>query len=328
MIESKLFDKKSIIVYPNLTSDKIKYTFNPDARQITELEFNIAKKLIKNLTSELIEWYVSKFDKPFNPYKLGTDFQTVQKQFWNSSKFKSALELLKIPLSKKEKIYLPWWNELACAELNHKYNETEVNLNLTLRHSYETQLIRSGELFPIKSVSVGGLILTKDNQLLIGIRGGNTYPNTYHINAGSMSLTKGMKLNNESIFELFYNTELNPEMGIEKEDIANSFIYSRIMDYAIENGPMYNFLVKTNLSSKELSNKWKNNVHSDKQEHKEIFFINSESESINYFIKTNYRGAETSLQNNSGKPLLHSGALCLASVSGMSLNELKFIANN
>jgi hypothetical protein len=323
----ELFGEDAIMVYPDRTpAENLKHSYVDFRTGINgrKIDFDEVHTLLRTLRSDVNDWYQEETRQPMDTYKLGQMLDAVQQKFWSDERFKSALDLLGLPYEKRKDVKMPWWNEVAGGELEHRVDSDGIHVKLCPRHSYETQLIRSGHPISVKSVSVGGIIMSED-YIVIGLRGGKSFPNTYHINAGALRVTEGLKRNEETIHDIFKKVELEPEFGVQEKDISESTLISRVMDYSIEQGPMYVFLVKTNLSTDQLTERWKINQDEDKKEHIELRFVRASPDSVNLFIRKSYVGlCENSLSRASNERyLLHPGALGLASFSGMPVSELK-----
>jgi len=324
----ELFSNDAIMIYPDRTPARAlrhKYRSERLDSKGKEIDFDRVQKILASLGSDVDAWHIEQTGQPMDTYNLGEMLVPVQKKFWEDPRFETAFELLGLPYNKKENIQIPWWNEIAGGELEHKVNSEGIEVKLGPRHSYETQLIRSGHQMPIKSVSVGSLIMSSDDYLMLGLRGGNTLPNTYHINAGSLQVTDGLKTGKQSIYDILKCAEVEPEFGIQNGDIKEATIHSRIMDYSIERGPLYNFLVKTNISSDKLKQRWERNPNEDKKEHQAIIFIPANPQDVNKFIRDKYTGIceNRSDRGVNERYLVHPGALSLASFSGMPISELR-----
>lgn len=324
----ELFGNDVILVYPDGTPiNHLRHDYHNDRTDANgkTIDFDRVHSILLSLRLDVECWYQEKTGQSMDTYNLGNMLDSVQNRFWLDERFKTAFDILGVPYSEREGVKIPWWNEVAGGELEHRVDGDSIQVKLGPRHSYETQLIRSGYQIPIKSVSVGGIILSNDGHLVIGLRGGKTLPNTYHINAGALRVTDGLKSGEESIYDIFKRVELEPEFGIGDGDIGKVTVHSRIMDYSIERGPMYNFLVLTNLSREELRERWEANQDEDKKEHKEILFVSASPDAVNRFIRDNYKGVCKNKidRADNERYLLHQGALSLASFSGISISELR-----
>ncbi len=249
----------------------------------------------------------------------------VRHRYWYDSRFKRALELLGFDDFFVPRILLPWWNEIAANEIAHKIEDSNPTVYISPRHSFETQLVRSGVEIPITSVSVGGIIETTDGLIVIGLRGGVAFPNTYHINAGALGITDGIKTGAESIYDFYRKKELLAEFGLSDDCIVSATVLSRIVDYSIENGTMYVFYIKTNLTFNELELRYRNNKDIDRGEHTRLVPIARVEEEIIRFIKEHYRGVVANREDRKDyeRYLLHPGALALLSCTEVPLATLQ-----
>ena len=158
---------------------------------------------------------------------------------------------------------------------------------------------------------------------MIGLRGGASYQNTYHINAGALKATEPFKKGLVTAYDIFRQEELIKEFGIRDEDIASAVLHSRIYDYVIDKGPTYVFKVNVKVNREQLLNRWRSNLDPDKQEHDSPVFIPNAAADIRLFIKQNYRGVVVSRpRKDEDRYLLHPGALSLASLCGFGIGEL------
>ncbi|MBN2368049.1 hypothetical protein JXC34_03445, partial [Candidatus Woesearchaeota archaeon] len=199
------------------------------------------------------------------------------------------------------------------------------------RHSLETQLMRQGVSRPVKNVSVGGIILTSPEKnapkgyLVLGVRGGAAFPNTYHINAGALKATDGFKKGLSSVYDVFRTEELEREFGLSSDELDYVHVHSRIYDPVIDKGPMYVFCVQTNLIKDELYERWQNNLDPDKSEHDSPHFILAGKKSVADFVRQTYKGVVRNKQDrvDSERYLLSPGAFTLAAYAGKTTLFLK-----
>lgn len=109
-------------------------------------------------------------------------------------------------------IYIPHWREmlLAFPETNPVIDPRE--LNLTAVTSFHVQALRKGKVNDITPLTVLGLVLTKDNKLVFGIRGGS-------VGRGEACVVPGGHVpycrEKNPVFNGFYQ-ELLEETGIRK----------------------------------------------------------------------------------------------------------------
>jgi len=319
----KLFRPEAIFRYPaGLKPSQFKHKYS-ELRRGRRIPFTDATLLLEKLKKDVGRKYRKITGKEFNRYELGEHIGMVREMFWKDSRFLQVFEMLELNPAHAEKAMIPWWNEISASELNHSFDGSSVTVELGPRHSLETQLVRKGIELPITSVSVGGLIETSDGFVVIGLRGGAAYPNTYHVNAGALRLTESLKSGDSSIYDFYKKGELDAEFGLSESEIKKVSLLSRIFDYAIDKGPMYVFLIKTELGFSDVESMYESNLDIDKGEHTRLIPIPCDS--LMGFIKEHYRGF---LGNKEGRKdderyLLHPGALALLSYAGYPLSELE-----
>jgi len=298
----------------------------------SKVDFNLVSNLLNELRQSVDEVYFSQAGKKLETLRLSRmELQFVREIYWNDGRFLEALNVMGIPHEHKEKIYLPFVNEIHSTELEHSFQDGKVDIKCGPMHHYEIQLARGGIKMPFKPISLGGyLVSTPDEDsctghLMIGLRGGASASGTYLIFGGGLVVENGLEDTTKSIYEIFIESELIPETNVDNLDIESATLLSRTFDYSANRGPSYNFWLQTNLSRQELNQRWIKNTHEDKFEHKAMVFMPVTDDGINKFLEDNYRGIKYSIhgQNENRKLLTHQGALCLAAKSGMTLDRLK-----
>lgn len=274
--------------------------------------------------------FTEKTGHKFNRYDPA-DTEIMKPMMLDDSRMAEVFNLLGLPLSEKEKIYLPWWNLEACKENGYSHLFNDVSVTLGSRHSYQTQFLRSGGNIPdMNSVSVAGLVHTSDNKLVLGLRGGLNLPNTYYFCAGALGLTEGLKAGTESIYEFFVNTELHREYGIGAKDLGDAEHLSRVQRYGTDRDISYVFLVKTPLSFEQVENAHRNNQHRDKDEHKALYGLEATKEAILSFVRQYYRGDAENLKDrpDSRIVLLPQGAAPLLVYARVDLRFMEKLASD
>jgi len=299
------------------------------------IPFDLVSDFISEAREKVSNWYREKTGQEFNNYNLGDLTQETREQFWQNPSFNKAIKILGYePSEIREGINLPWWDELLageghCEVIQDKY----VHSDFAPMHSFELQLRRAGIETPLSAVGIDGVVLTtpdaesQTGYIPIGIRGGSSYPNTYHLLAtGSLKATEGFKQGTQSITQVFKEEELLPEVG----DLQDSAIKSikpiaRVEDYLLNNSPTYVFQVNTNLSQEGIKDLWLKNEGEDKGEFRDIFFIPADRASVKDFLNENYIGAVENKQDRTDEKriLLPPGALDLAAFAGITPQELR-----
>ncbi|MBU1887121.1 MAG: hypothetical protein ABIJ10_05065 [Candidatus Micrarchaeota archaeon] len=313
---------KVVLIAPNTSARALIHIVSTSSRRtasgsiIPFENFRNAFLHIEGIRRDVSSWYKKETGEEMNTYELGDLFNTVRARFRNHENFRRALSLLCINRNDADKIVIPWWNEIAASEVRCDISPDLESQSIALepRHSYETQLVRSGVDIPgISSISVYGVILTSDNQLILTLRAGVSYPNTYHLPAGALGLTDDMINQRESIYDFFLREELQREVGIQLTDVNSAHFIARIFDPTIDKGSGYVFLVRTGLTATEVGECYASNKDLDKGEHSKLIPIHATNEAILSFIRAHYKGAVENRRDRSDDEqyLLHPGALCL-----------------
>ncbi|MEK6979607.1 MAG: hypothetical protein AABW86_05265 [Candidatus Micrarchaeota archaeon] len=296
-----------------------RYTEERLGRDGKQINFSAAVLLLDTARENMESWFETKTWKSFQQerFRLGTMAEEVREQFYSDSRMQDAMGLLGMDPAQRTGIKVPWWNELAANEIGHEIKDGAPFVVLGPRHSYETQLVRSGIQIGITSVSVGGIVRTVDGFIVVGIRGGSSYPNTFHINAGALGLTRGIIDGSSSIYDFYLAKELEAELGIQQNEIYAATIHARIFDRIIENGPMYIFYIRTRLSLQELQERHRREVGEDSGEHTRFIGLRNNKMVVWSFLAENYRGNVENRQErpDSERRLLHPGALALLSTT-------------
>ena len=323
-----IFTPKATIRYPTgFKPENLRHSFSSDARTRKDgkpIDFERVVSLVDGMTSDISAEYMRKTGKGFDSYKLGSALGEWRERYHNDPRLTGALWLLGQENDVIGKINLPWWNKVAASEIGHTLGDNGAIVAIAPRHSYETQLMRKGMKIDVKNVSVGSIVISNDGWIAIGLRGGVSYSNTYHINAGALGLSQGIMSGQETIYDYFLRNELGREFGIGKGDIALAEVGSRVVDSVTDKGTMYVFHVRTNLSFEEICARHENNKDPDKEEHTRLVRIEDNPEAVWDFVKENYRGSVGSRdgRRDSERFLLHPGALALAAYAKRSVPEV------
>ncbi|MDO8553565.1 MAG: hypothetical protein Q7S22_02055 [Candidatus Micrarchaeota archaeon] len=325
-IQRKLFTSDAILRYSKgMAPDKLRHIYKKDrtGKDGKPMPFGNAIMLIDSVKTDVASRYKRETGNEFNNYQLGDMIETVREWFWQDARFIEAFVLLNLDEQHVRKASLPWWNVLAATEISHQIVDGGALITLGPRHALETQLVRQGIDVSIQSVSVSGIVETSDGLVAIGLRGGAAYPNTYHVNAGALGLLPEIISGDISIYDFYKRNELLAEFGVKNEDISSAVILSRIADFSIENGPMYNFLVRVNLTFEQLQAKYEGNKDQDKGEHTRLVSISKGK--VMAFIEQHYKGVAANKYDrmDSERVLLHPGALALLSYTGEPLSKLE-----
>ncbi len=330
-----IFERAVITTYPwTVAPPQLTHVYSPERENSRgeRIPFDQITALLQGLRSDIETQYEQETGQKMNTFALGERIDAVRAQFWRDERFREAFALLELDYDKDHtKATIPWWNEVAAGELDYReYPDIHrVGLVFGPRHSLETQLMRQGVERPVRNVSVGGIIITTEadsetGYAVIGLRGGAAYSNTYHINAGALMATPEFRMGLQTVYDIFRQKELLPEFGISDADVVSARLDSRIYDHVIDKGPMYVFVVKTQLTRKKLHEQWEANLNPDKAEHDEPIYITDTPSAVQGFIQENYRGIVANRNRaDHERFLLHPGALALAAYSGMPISQLR-----
>ena len=328
MDKSMIFAPKAIIRYPSgFKPENLKHKFSPDSRLRKDgrpIDFARVETLINGMKADISAEYKKETGKEFNSYRLGDSLVKWRERYLKDPRLLGALWLLGQENSESGKINVPWWNEIAASELGHSIGKDGAMVTIAPRHSYETQLMRAGVEIDVRNISVGGIVIANDGWIAIGLRGGVSYSNTYHINAGALGLSPGIMNGTETICDFFLREELAKEFGIVQKDVSGVEAGSRVEDSVTDKGTMYVFHVRAKLSFDEIRARHERNADQDKGEHTRLVKIQDSPEAVWDFVRENYRG---SVKNRDGRRdserfLLHPGALALAAYAKRSAPEV------
>jgi len=325
-VRQKLFAPEVLIRYPAGTKpEQLRHIYNSsrNGRDGKPMPFAKVVVLLDQVKQDVKDWYKRETGKDFDSYHLGDMLVPVRQKFWTDPRFIEAFTSLGLDLRHIDKAFTPWWNELATTELDHQLTADGAIVTVGRLHSLETQLARSGLELPIRSVSVAGIIETTDGFLAIGLRGGVSFPNTYHVTAGSLGLTPGIQDGTQSIYDFFKQKELLLEFGVPQENISSSRVISRVVNLHPEVCPMYVFLINVGMPFVQLQGLYERNKDEDKGEHTRLVAIPKRD--VMAFIEQHYRGVAANKydRTDSERVLLHHGALALLSYTDYPISELQ-----
>ena len=114
-------------------------------------------------------------------------------------------------------IFLPSWGEIVLALSGLNPNINPANLTLIDSTSYHVQAIRKRKVNDITPITVLGLILTSDEKLIAGIRGGDSSRDYVNLVPGGYVSNNKSPENSNPIFASFYR-ELTEETGLEDKE--------------------------------------------------------------------------------------------------------------
>ncbi|MGV8141223.1 MAG: hypothetical protein ACP5NW_02150 [Candidatus Woesearchaeota archaeon] len=173
--------------------------------------------------------------------------------------------------TKKDAIVLPWWNAAILARQGGLYEPIQGNLSIDAiaSHSYITQLTRSLKIpqqHKTESMSISNVLITKDDFVILGIRGGHSYANILMVlPAGSVEYHTGKN----PLFETLY-AEHFEETGLSKDQLDSTEFIGRIYD-PLGRCSLYVSRTHTKLNFSDLVSLWGSAI--DRREHKFLVSI-------------------------------------------------------
>lgn len=227
-----------------IPADSLKHKYSPSSK-VSE-----AHEILVGIRSEALEIFKRNEKAEFNKFdKLHGSIMLPL--MLNDKRMDGALEILEIPRARKEVLNLPWWIEETASERSFSTHGAVVDLELASSSSYQLQALGIGGILPtINSVTVAGMLLTADGKLMVGLRGGLNFPNTYYFSAGSLGLTPEVKSGEDSAYRFYLKKEL-VEYPIDASYVKSANLFCRCQIVASRN-ISYVFVVKTGLSSNDI----------------------------------------------------------------------------
>ena len=316
-----LFGERAILDLRGIPVENLTHSFKPRFTPAgAEIDFTKVSELFRNSYEEIVA-RIGHFDR----FNLGTRKEKVLDLFHSHPSYLAGLEMLGVKAENLDRAFRPWWNVVTALEVDCEKSDDRCHISLTSSHSQEVDL--SGEA-PGYNTSVVGLVITKpeesypNGKIVLGIRGGYNYRNTFMLVAGSLQATPELLSGKQSIYRFFESTELKNELGIEHSQIAKAECLASFVDCSTKPWPHYTFQVQTNLYENDIKALWKN--ARDHGEHRSLIFLPNDPESIRKFIRKYYKGycSNRSDRADNEKQLLHIPALALAHHAEISLDFL------
>jgi len=170
-----------------------------------------------------------------------------------------------------------------------RFDEETNTLNIGLTTGIMARSIRLGyKIKKQKPIVVQGLLITKDNKILLGIRSKSKLrinlpdePFDYKI---ILCPAGYAKYNKEGSLEKPFYSELEEELGLKKESVINLNLIGHNTDISFAKGLRLTFLTHIDSSFEDIIKNWRN--ASDSWEHKELIGIENNRISIIKFLET------------------------------------------
>ena len=180
-------------------------------------------------------------------------------------------------------LHIPWWNAVLLSRKKDHYDGKSLKIEGTLSHSYINFLMRYGKIPRVDQdqASSIGVLVTSDDLIVIGCRGGHTYPDIFHcVPAGFVEAGSG----EEHLFRTIYAEALE-ETGLSREQFSRVELIGRVFDHTIAHNSLYVFEMRTSLTFGELQRHWYGSI--DQVEHKFLVGLPDDEDIIFDFIRKN-----------------------------------------
>ena len=207
---------------------------------------------------------------------------------WNFC-FKNICEFFSPNLDLREAandIDRPFWNNLQFGFISDDYDPSkspDYHVNSNISHSFLTQLKEATKakygVEKLQPVSVVSDLITADNKLVLGHRGGNNhYDVIMNIFAGSIE--PHLKPGERGALFGSSDKENGEELSLKPEDFKSSELIARVEERLLAPGgwQYYVFRNKVNMELDELVEHWKKAV--DREEHRRLVFYDAKDPSI------------------------------------------------
>lgn len=299
-----------------------------------------AHDLLTRGKTEMQAWYQQTYGESFNSFQLGDRKPAVVKFLFEHPSYRSGAETLGLDnliTTNPDHFNLPWWLERGLAEARFDVDERSGRARITVvdNHSLATQAVRKGVDLGVRPGVLAGLVKTSPcNQypqgaLVVGVRGGNHFPNILHVPAGALIRDQDFLDGKSTIAAVFQRTELKEELGVLPEHIVGGVQGIRMHSHHIDrlldgNAALFGFSCELNVTAAGLREVWAANKHPDKQEHRAILFVPYTAEHLGLFVRQTFKGKPKNDLNrlDSDRVLSFHAALPLAIEAGMSLGDL------
>jgi len=182
------------------------------------------------------------------------------------------------PTEAAKDIDRPFWSNLQFGFVSDIYEPPNYSINSQVSHSFLTQLAESTRskyrMSRLKPVSVVSDLITADNRLVLGHRGGNNHSDVImNVPAGSVE----PHLKSEERGALFGSSDKEnyEELALTPEHCSSSELIARVEEKLLvpEGWHYYVFRTRVHMKLDELLEHWQRAV--DKKEHRHLVFYDA-----------------------------------------------------
>jgi hypothetical protein len=305
----------------NFPARLLTHEIRPDKNMVRPQE------LLEELFADSKLWFLRTHGQEFDRYSPDHG-KLMKTRMWRDPRMSEALQTMGLPTSEVERIYLPWWIEVAANHLSTIDTRVSAHAILGYRHSYQTQMLRQGLEMPgIASTTVAGFVRTSDDFIVLGLRGGLNFPNTYYFSAGALGISPDLVAGRQSIFDFYVAEELQREYALEASDLSSAHLLCQVKLGGKDRDVSFVFLVETPLTLDAILARHSANKDEDRKEHFRLFGVKSKD--IQEFVRMFYKGIARNDLNRTfeKRVLLAQGAAPLLFYTGASLMQLEELAS-
>ena len=244
--------------------------------------------LLRQVLADSKVWFKQEREVEFDNYNV--EHGSIMKpHMWSDSRLLQVLGMLNLPLGHVQKIYLPWWNESAGSEIKSQLTDSGLHVVLGACHSYQKQMMRKGLDIPgVCSVSVAGFVHTSDDRMVISLRNGINFPNTYYFSAGTLGMTPAVQSGQTSIYQFYLKEELRKEYGMRADDVGEAELFCKTVLHGGDHDIAYVFAIQTHLTFDQVCMRYNSNCDPDKKEHQGQIPLRTDE--VVPFVREFYKG--------------------------------------
>ncbi len=205
-------------------------------------------------------------------------------------------------------IQVPWWNAIILSRRGGGFDYVGdfLRIDASLSHSYLPQVFSSRRITKNQtdSMSVSNILITADDFIVLGYRGGHRYSDMLmNVGAGSLEFHSG----DNPLFETSY-AELKEEVRLSRKDLSSMKLVGSVRDETLQKTTLYVFRSRTPLTFAELLGVWQGSI--DQNEHKYLMAYPDDPDMVLSLIRCNaYDPALANQDNPAATTIANAGSL-------------------
>lgn len=193
---------------------------------------------------------------------------------------------------------IPDWNDITLAFERDCYEGGNLTLEGDLTHTYLRQLRKESSI-TVDYPSVANVLITADNKIVLGLRGGHRSRGTLmNVPAGAINISD-CPITGTAFAEHY------EELGLFSKDLLSLSIIGKLTDYRLRGAPHYITRSWTTLSAVQVCARWEHAV--DQKEHDALKLLRNVPEALDALLEHPYDPNKISTLSQSPEPLEISG---------------------